>query len=219
MRGERSREAGRPSAFVIDYMKLVKQKNKWGFTLIEVIVALGIFSIATSYAISIFVQSNQVQKRTANMQRILSDARYALEVMAREVRMGHIDYDYYAGQDISLDNMPLTQDNAVLAIKDASNQEIRFRRQEAEEGRYVIQVYNQGDWLDITPEDLSVERLSFYISPSADPFVWNSNLVDYNSDQQPIVTIVLETKSLYRDLDTEKVSHLQTTVAERKYVR
>ncbi|PIT90315.1 MAG: hypothetical protein COU22_02845, partial [Candidatus Komeilibacteria bacterium CG10_big_fil_rev_8_21_14_0_10_41_13] len=71
-----------------------KVKKQSGFTLIEVVVALGIFSIATTYAIGIFVQSNQVQRRTANVQRVLSDARYVLEVMAREVRMGEIDYDY-----------------------------------------------------------------------------------------------------------------------------
>lgn len=196
-----------------------KLKNKRGLTLVEVIVALGIFSIATTYAIGIFVQSNQVQKRTANIQRILSDARYVLEVMAREVRLGHIDYEYYEGQGISLENMPLTQEGAVLAIRDVDNNQILFRRQEIEESRYVIQVYSGGQWYDITPEDLSVERLSFYISPSRDPFVWDSQAVDYNSDQQPLVTIVLETKSLHRDLETEKISHLQTTVATRKYTR
>jgi len=196
-----------------------KLKEKLGFTLVEMIVALGIFSVATTYAIGIFVQSNSVQKRTANLQRLVADARYTLEVMAREVRLGHIDYQYYQDQGISLDAMPLTQEGAILAVRDADNNQILFRRALAQSSRYVAQVYAGGAWLDVTPEDLSVERLSFYISPAQDPFIWDSGLVDYPSDQQPLVTIVLETKSLHPDLETEKISHLQTTIATRKYVR
>lgn len=195
--------------------------NKSGFTLVEVVVALGIFAIATTYSVSIFVQSNQVQKRTANEQRLQSDARFVLEVMAREVRLGHVDYAYYAGQGINLAAMPLTQDSAILAVRDADNNQLLFRRAEsAQAGRYVVQVFSGGQWLDITPEDLNVVRLSFYISPSADPLVWSDALVDYPSDQQPLVTIVLATESALEDVQgTSNVSYLQTTVTERKYMR
>lgn len=195
--------------------------KKSGFTLVEVVVALGIFAIATTYSVSIFVQSNQVQKRTANEQRLQSDARFVVEVMAREVRLGHLDYAYYAGQGINLAAMPLTQDGAILAVRDADNNQLLFRRAaSAEVGRYVVQVFSGGSWLDITPEDLNVVRLSFYISPSADPLVWSDVLVDYPSDQQPLVTMVLATESLHEDVQgTSNVSYLQTTVTERKYAR
>lgn len=197
------------------------KNNKSGFTLVEVVVALGIFAIATTYSVSIFVQSNQAQKRTANEQRLQSDARYVVEVMAREVRLGHLDYAYYAGQGINLANMPLTQDNAILAVRDVDNNQLLFRRAEsAQAGRYAVQVFSGGLWLDITPEDLNVVRLSFYVSPVSDPLVWSDALVDYSSDQQPLVTIVLATESLHQDVqDTGHVSYLQTTVTERKYAR
>lgn len=195
------------------------KNNKFGFTLVEVIVALGIFSIATTYSVSIFVQSNQVQKRTANEQRLQSDARYVLEVMAREVRLGHLDYAYYAAQGISLANMPLTQGNAILAVRDVDNNQILFRRGQ-NGARYVAQVYSGGAWLDITPEDLNVARLSFYIAPSSDSLAWSDALADYPSDIQPLVTIVLETESLHEDVQgTSNISYLQTTVTERKYMR
>ena len=139
--------------------------------------------------------------------------------MAREVRLGHLDYAYYASQGISLANMPLTQGNAILAVRDVDNNQILFRRGQ-NGGRYVAQVFSGGAWLDITPEDLNVVRLSFYITPSSDPLVWSDLLVDYPSDEQPIVTIVLETESLHQDVqDTSNISYLQTTVTERKYMR
>jgi len=202
-----------------------KVKKQSGFTLIEVVVALGIFSIATTYAIGIFVQSNQVQRRTANVQRVLSDARYVLEVMAREVRMGEIDYDY-SGYATTGGELDLEQ--SVLALRDVDNQPIRFRRQliAGLPDRYVVQVCSEkevclaDDWLDITPEDLSIERLVFYISPPKDPFTWNDSLVDYNYDSQPMVTIVMQSQSLYQEADlAERTADLQTTVTTRKYVR
>jgi|SRR3989344_1411832 len=196
---------------------LSRRKIK-GFTLVEVVVALGVFAIASTASLGIFVRSNQVQKRTANAQRQISDARYALEVMAREVRMGQVDYNY-SGYDSPL---PFLQN--VLAVRDVDDQPVRFRRFEVETGRYVIQVCGLAtcgvnDWLDITPEDLSIERLDFYISPSQDPFVWDAGLVDYPSDQQPLVTIVLETVGTYQEGEVNKITNFQTTVASRKYSR
>src|SRR3989338_1459541 len=93
-----------------------------GFTIMETVLVMAIFSIATTYAVGIFVKSNTVQKRTANVQQLTADARFVVEVMAREVRMGKIDYDY-TGYFLPLDG-PQT----VLAIKDQDNQPVRFRR-------------------------------------------------------------------------------------------
>ena len=106
--------------------------NKKGFTLIETVIVLGIFSIATTYAISIFIQSNTVQKRTANIQRSTSDARYVLEVMAREFRMGTVDYDYYDGGSI-----PVPVDT--LALRDENNSPVIFKKMNSS-GREAIQV-------------------------------------------------------------------------------
>ena len=186
--------------------------------MIEVVVSMGVFAIATAAALGIFVTSNQVQKRTANLQRELADARYALEVMAREVRMGAIDYGYsgYAS--------PLPFLESVLAVRDADDQPIRFGRFDVGSGRYAIKVCDQEicnveDWLDITPEDLSIARLDFYISPSEDPFTWNGATVDYPSDSQPLVTIVMQSVGTYLEGETNRVVNLQTTVASRQYVR
>jgi len=193
-------------------------KSQAGFTVMETVLVLGIFSIATTYAISIFVQSNAIQKRTANVQRTTSDARYVLEVMAREFRMGSLDYTFSGYQ------LPLTDVQSILALRDENNQPVRFRRSEVEAGRFAVQICSSsetcaapGDWLEITPPELSVERLSFYLSPSQSPFVWQ--LPDYAANQQPLLTIVLETKSLLYDPTAAHLSHFQTTVSSRNYQR
>lgn len=197
---------------------LQRAESEAGFTLIEAVVALGIFAIATTYAVSIFVQSNQVQKRTANIQRITADARYVLEVMSREVRLDHLDYNY-TGYVLPLDGV-----QTELALLDVNNQPIRFKRFDDGAGRFSVQVCAGGEcdnniYYDITPKDLSVEKLAFYISPGQDPFVWDVDLAGYANNQQPRVTMVMETKSLQADLPTPQIINFQTTVTERKYAR
>jgi type II secretory pathway pseudopilin PulG len=189
-------------------------KEKVGFTIMETVMVLGVFAIAATYSLAIFVQSNTVQKRTANIQRTLSDARYVLEVMAREFRMGQLDYQYYGEP---LPEMPVEE----LAILDQDSNIIRFRRQQIlETGRYVVQLYYNGEWLDITPEDLNIIRLDFYISPEESPWVFQSG--GYPNNLQPLLTIVMETESILLEggaAQEPRLSHFQTTVASRKYLR
>lgn len=197
---------------------LKKIQNNSAFTLVEVVVALGIFSIAATYAIGIFVQSNQAQKRTANIQRLTSDARYVMEVMAREVRLGHFDYSYQGYL------LPLSGAQTELAVLDASNQPIRFKRADSGNGRFSVQVCTgvdcSGDvYYNITPDDLTVTKLAFYVTPARDPFVWQTGILDYDFNVQPMVTIIMETQSLSSELPEPKTSNFQTTVTERKYVR
>jgi prepilin-type N-terminal cleavage/methylation domain-containing protein len=188
-------------------------RNKSGFTIMETVMVMAIFVIAATYALALFVRSNTVQKRTANIQRTLADARYALEVMAREFRMGTLDYQYYGGL---LPAMPISD----LALLDSENNPIRFRRAETapNSGRFVVQLYDDvtSQWYDLTPEDLNVTRLDFYLAPGQDPFTWQTG--GYASNEQPVATIILETEGLFVEggtLSQPRQSHFQTTVASR----
>lgn len=193
-------------------------KEKAGFTIMETVMVLGVFAIAVTYSMAIFVKSNTVQKRTANIQQTMADARYALEVMAREFRMGQLDYQYYY-QNYSqpLPMMPIEE----LAILNQDNNTVRFRRQQIPETeRYAVQLYYNGEWLDITPEDINVTRLDFYLAPDENPWVFLTG--GYPNNVQPRVTIVMETESLLLEggaAINPRVTHFQTTVTSRKYLR
>lgn len=72
-------------------MKFLKKKfrqNTAGFTLIELIVAVGIFGLVVTMATSIFVIAVVSQRRIISLRNIEDNARFALESMTREIRTG-----------------------------------------------------------------------------------------------------------------------------------
>ena len=66
-----------------------KRYNKEsGLTLIELIVAIGIFGLVVTMTVSIFVIALVSQRRIISLRNIEDNARFALESMAREIRTG-----------------------------------------------------------------------------------------------------------------------------------
>lgn len=65
------------------------RKNK-GFTLIEMIIALGVFSVVVTAATNLFTAGLKGQRKSLALQYLQNDARYALELMNKEIRMSHI---------------------------------------------------------------------------------------------------------------------------------
>jgi len=65
-----------------------KLKDKRGLTLIELIVALGVFGLVVTMVVSIFVIALVSQRRIISLRNIEDNARFALESMTREIRTG-----------------------------------------------------------------------------------------------------------------------------------
>lgn len=182
--------------------------NQSGFTLVEIMVAMAVFMVAIVSLANIFMFANRSQRKTQAVQQSQTDARFAIEVMTQQMRRGNIDYAYYGGTIVS-------NPQAVLAIIDADSNRIQFRRQ-VFVGHGVIQISqdNGATWADITPPDISVSALWFYISPVSDPFA-SPPL----TNQQPLVTIVVNTTNTTVEGSTARTTFLQTSVSSRQYLR
>jgi prepilin-type N-terminal cleavage/methylation domain-containing protein len=182
-------------------------KNRAGFTVMEIIIAVGIFGIAVTAAIGIFVMSNKAQKKVSDAQKVSTDIRYILEVISREIRLGTVDFGYY-------NNSP-TGTQAVLALQDSSSLWRCFRRRiSGTQG--IVQAYVGGNrcvnteaatgWNDISSTNISVEKLNFFIFPK-----------QATTTQQSLVTITMGVKSLISESGIYNTSNLETSVATRSY--
>jgi len=70
-------------------MTKINSHNK-GFTLIEMLVALAIFSIVVTVMLSVTISLVKAQRKTQNLQLVHDSSRYAMEMMVKEIRMSKI---------------------------------------------------------------------------------------------------------------------------------
>lgn len=186
---------------------LLTRGNPAGFTLVEILVAMAIFTTALVATAGIFTYTNRSQQKTQQLQDAQSSARFAMEVMSQMIRRSSVDYAAAAYAD----GVPEPAD--VLALLSNTGDTIIFTR-EVVDGRGMLTIAINGAASEpLTPANLSVEVAQFYISPITNPFSANPT-----SNQQPRVTIVLTT----RQADTAEAltpTYMQTTVSSRAYIR
>lgn len=192
----------------------------------EMVTAIAIFSIIILIVINIFLTATKSHRLVMEEEKLQGDARFAMETMAREARMDLIDYDYYANND----NGQVDEPEDVLALEDlVNNEQIIFKKASDEycpdsESQPCLEIGDgNGNWQSITPAGVKLIHLSFYISPTEDPFYLNKSAIpwQYGPDIQPRVTIVLATQSTapLPGGNIPEVIYLQTTITSRIYRR
>lgn len=156
-------------------------KSGAGFTLIEVIIAMGVFTMAMTMAITVFVLFVQQQRRTVVQQELQNDSRAVIEQIAQDLREGQAYYPYYetnfSGSFHLLENALDGKDPGnYLVILTTMNEEVRYRLSSNKLQRCVVTStvfctsLTPTDWADISPGTLTVESFSFLIRPSENPF-------------------------------------------------
>ncbi len=74
------------------WVKIFKRRNPrlvWGFTMVELIVAMSVFSVAITMASGVFVRALRTQRMLNNLMSVNSNASLVIEQLAREIRTGH----------------------------------------------------------------------------------------------------------------------------------
>lgn len=66
-------------------------KKLKGFSLLEMITAIFIFSIAITLSVSIFIGAFNSRGKSKEIQQATEDVRFAIEIMAKNIRMSTID--------------------------------------------------------------------------------------------------------------------------------
>ena len=182
-------------------LKCSNAKMSAGFTLIEMLVAVAIFSIVTGLAMGIFVTAMKSQRKILAQQQLLDQVSYAKEYMSRAIRMARKDDIEIGGVNV---NCLLLEDKANYATTTTGQGGIKFRNYNNDcqefylEGERLKENKN-GVALALTSDNLEVK--SFKITPSG----W-----DQIDNLQPAVTIFLDIEGK----DQAKIQ-IQTTISQR----
>jgi prepilin-type N-terminal cleavage/methylation domain-containing protein len=117
-----------------------------GFTLIEMIVAVGIFAITMVVCLAAFVNINDFQKKAESLREINDNLNFSLETMMREIRSGS--------------SYSPTGCNGSLSIKDVAGNTIAYR---LNSGRIEKSV-SGGPYIALTGPEVSVTNLNFCVT-------------------------------------------------------
>lgn len=174
-----------------------KLKASAGYSLIELMVAIGVFAMVVTVLSGMFAISLRGQGKSATAQNVGDNVRYAMEVMAKEMRMGTIKttegYILNSSSDIQFrSNMPNRSGAIVQFFLGASTGQIMFDD-------------DINDALPpepITSANIAVSALTFDVS-------------GVSLSSQPRITIVMRAASVGTAADIETRIDMQTTISPR----
>jgi prepilin-type N-terminal cleavage/methylation domain-containing protein len=176
--------------------------TKKGFTLIEILVAVGIFAIVATLSVASLLVLTSAEKRAAGVQSSQDNMRFAVEAISREIRTGR-NFTGTASAGTPCDGIPscisfTNSDEEAIVYKispdplDCSSEAV---------GQCILKQVDGGLFRALTSNEVAIERLSFIIN-GEDPF----------DRHQPRVTIVI--KAITRAGTSDESSlNIQTTVS------
>ena len=157
--------------------------NNNGFTLVEILVALALFSLVISIMVGIFVSGSASQRKIIELYTTQREAGYIIETVSRELRMATAICAVNADDGCALPRLEMeNKETDKLEFKNYDEQWITYCRS-LEDGSCD----SGGDFISrdgkrISSSDVRVENLKFYTS-------------DTFSQTQPLITIALKIKS------------------------
>lgn len=161
-------------------------KNK-GLTLIELVVAVAVFSLVALSALGVFALGLKKQRQGLTTQIVQENIHYVLEMMAKEIRMSHIKGTTTQN---SLD---------IEAVKPEGIEAISYT---LSNGR-IMRRDDQGNDRPITSSEINVSNLKFYVNGIIDP--------------PSLITITMTLEGKGAKPEEKVKMNLQTTLSTRDF--
>jgi prepilin-type N-terminal cleavage/methylation domain-containing protein len=181
--------------------KLTMVKNSNGFTLIEIMVGAAIFAIVTVAISTVFLSSIRGQRFVFAQQDLVDNTRFALEMMARQIRM--VQHDSVAPLDDCTGALGqiFSAGGTSISFVNFSGDCVSFR---LDSSKIQIRPTAGDPFLDVTSNDIRITNLDFIVAGE-----------DNGDGLQPRVTIVIEAEAVGTQAPLTPQIRLQTTISAR----
>lgn len=206
-----------------------KNKSHTGFTLVEVMISIGLFTVVMVIGIGAILGVNSTHRKTQTMRSVVDNLSFVMEDMARSIRLGDT---IFCTATITAPNDPLDITSVqngggpsqscpnggnLIAFEpywdydpnEPDNQVIYFMIESNGVGTIFKKTAENTDWNDafipITPTEIDIDMTKSGF--------WVTGAEDETIPLQPKVTIVLTGTVRLGNASTE--FNLQTTVSQR----
>jgi len=194
-------------------------KKQKGFSLIELLVSISLFSVVLTIAVGTLLVLVDANGKAQNMQEAMTNLTFAMDSMTREIRTGR---GYYC-DDNTFDNDDLTNSDTRDCLTDdpgiqlsfveggssltsgQGSDRISYRFNQA--AGIIERQVGDNDFAPLTSDSMNITDLRFTVSGS-DTWIANDN------SYPPVVTIYIEgSAGVLEGIDTG--FELQTTITQR----
>ena len=210
-------------------MKTFYFKNKRGFTLVELMVAIAVFSIVMVVAMSALLNVIDANNKARSIKTAVNNISFAIESISKDMRMGK---DYACGNNLS----EIKDVTTGMECDNAGGKYIKYRSQraydDAPEGsatsskRFAYfkfestQIWeclektetatcnDDSDFMPITSKEVEIENVTFYILG-----VQNSGNLAGSGKTQPRMIMTVKGRAGSKD-KTRTEFNLQTSVSQ-----
>ncbi len=181
-----------------------------GFSLIEVLVSLSLFTIVMTVSVGVLMVLIDANARAQSTQEVMTNLSFALDSITREIRTGS---DYYCG---GVSELPTSGEAAMNCPSGSEgltfNEGGQSLTEDASSRRIALRLNNEsierrlgdGTWTPITSEDITVHELRFIVTG-----------VTRSDAESPTVTLYIKGEAGSEEDGTESEFSVQTTVVQQ----
>lgn len=181
-------------------------KDNSGLTLLEMIVSISLFVVALLSVTQIFILVIEGQRNAIAARNVQENMRYALEVMAKELRNAHLDNGECGADDpVNVDDDLIYDDDNLgnyLKFKNYHHECAQYSLENDAEGIGRIKITRDNNSGYITPNEINVANLKFNTS---------------DGSAQPLVTIKIDIETVGGKVKHKQEMEIQTTISARYY--
>ena len=186
-------------------MKTIKKNKKNGFTLIEMLVAITLFSFVVTSALGALYMVLKANEKTKVLKLVVNNLNIALEEMSREIRTGY-EYDCAGGNECTTFHFK-TRDQCEGYFKFDSSEKVILRKIKKKKPSDAYGTCSGGDQeeVEITSSDVDIEDLKF-----------RTTGIGGGDDIQPRVLITLKGVVHRGILENPETFFIQSTISQRE---
>lgn len=178
-----------------------EQTYKKGFTLIEVIVAIALFTVVMTIALGALFMVINSNKEAKAIKLVVNNTNLAMESMTRDLRVGF----QYCDTESQLENGECdTDSNGESTIYFTTDQGEQYSSYRLFGSAIQRRIGGSSEsYFDITGEDVIIDDMRFYVQGT-----------QAGDTVQPFVTVIV--LGTIRVGDQTEEFHLQSTISQRK---
>src|SRR3989344_7817509 len=160
-------------------MLLKNLKTKKGFTLVELMVSISLFTIVMTISMGSIFSVFNTNKKSESLRAVMDNLNFTLEAMTRTVRFGT---NYHCDVTVGVISVPRDCASGAdsFSVLDSNGQQVSYKLS----GTRIARSINGGADYFLTSSDVTIQKLKF--------FVFGSTLYSNGGDLfQPQVIMVI----------------------------